>query len=88
MPIRHSHTDNVPESYTTKTTLPVIIPQGSDDLYIPVAARAAHIYTPDNRALANTSWTKIVASTHLPYNPILHYATSNSGGVLAYIGLI
>ena len=69
--------DNVPESYTTKTTMLVIIQQESDDLYIPIAARAARIYTPDYRALTNTSWTKIVASTCLPYNPILCYATLN-----------
>jgi hypothetical protein len=58
--------DFVPELYTTKETMPVIIQLESDDLYIPVAARAARIYTPDYRALTNTFWTKIVASTRLP----------------------
>ncbi len=77
----------VPDSYTTKKTLPVVISTKPDDLYIPVTARAAQIYTPDYNALTNTHWTKIVASACLPYNPILHLATSNCGGVLAYIGL-
>jgi hypothetical protein len=79
--------DIVPESYTTKETMPVIIQLESDDAYIPGTARAARIYTPDYRALTNTFWTKFVASTCLPYNPILRLATSNCGGVLAYIGL-
>ncbi len=67
--------------------MPVIIQLESDDAYIPINARAARIYTPDYRALTNTFWTKIVASTRLPYNPILRLATLNCGGVLAYIGL-
>jgi hypothetical protein len=76
----------VPESYTTKSTLIPAIPE--DDNYTPVAAKAAHIYSPDYSALANNHWTKIVASAScLPYNPILRSATSNCGGVLAYIGL-
>jgi hypothetical protein len=77
----------IPDSYTMKETLPVVIRDKPDDKYILVAARAACIYTPDYNALTNTYWTKIVASTRLPYNPILHHATSNCGGVLAYIGL-
>ncbi len=76
-----------PYLYTTKNTLPVVIKDEPDKEYIPVAARAARIYTPDYTALTNTFWTKIVASACLPYNPILHLATSNCGGVLAYIGL-
>ncbi len=76
----------VPDSYTTKDTLPIAIPE--DDNYILVAARAARIYSPDYSALANNHWTKIVASAScLPYNPILCSATLNCGGVLAYIGL-
>ncbi len=69
-----------PDSYTTKETLPVVIEDKPDDEYIPVTARAARIYTPDYTALTNTFWTKIVASTCLPYNPILHLALSNCGG--------
>jgi hypothetical protein len=60
----------VPDSYTTKETMPIVIPTDSDDTYVPIAARAAHIYTPDYSALTNTFWTKIVASARLPYNPI------------------
>jgi hypothetical protein len=63
-----------------KKTLPVVIPTKSDDLYIPVTARAARIYTPDYSTLTNTHWTKIVASACLPYNPILHLAALNCGG--------
>jgi hypothetical protein len=77
----------IPDSYTTKETVPLVIPTNSDDLYIPIAARAARIYTPDYRVITNIFWTKIVASAHLLYNPILHLATLNCGGVLAYIGL-
>jgi hypothetical protein len=77
----------VPDSYTTKETLPVVILTESDDLYIPIIARAASIYTQDYSTLTNTYWTKIVASACLPYNPILHLATSNCGGVITYIGL-
>ncbi len=77
----------IPDSNTTKETLPVVIRDNPDDQYILMAAWAAHIYTPDYNALTNTYWTKIVASACLPYNPILHHATSNCGGVLAYIGL-
>ncbi len=77
----------VPDSYTTKETMPLVIPTNSDDLYIPIAARAARIYTPDYSTITNIFWTKIVASACLPYNPISHLATSNCGGVLAYIGL-
>ena len=69
-----------PDSYTTKDTLPVVIKDEPDEEFIPVAARAARIYTPDYTALTNTFWTKIVASACLPYNPILHHATSNCGG--------
>jgi hypothetical protein len=76
-----------PNLYTTKDALPVVIEDKPDDKYIPVTARAARIYTPDYTVLTNTFWTKIVASACLPYNPILHLATSNCGGVLAYIGL-
>ncbi len=76
-----------PDSYTTKDNLPVVIKDEPDDEYIPVTARAARIYTPDYTALTKTFWTKIVASACLPYNPILHLATSNCGEVLAYIGL-
>ncbi len=36
----------VPNSYTTKETMPLVIPTNSDDLYIPIAARAARIYIP------------------------------------------
>jgi hypothetical protein len=76
----------VPESYTTKDTLPIAIPE--DDNYILVAARAARIYSPDYSALANNHWTKISASTScLPYNPILCSTSLNCWGVLAYIGL-
>ncbi len=74
-----------PNSYTTKETMPLVIPADLDDLYIPIAARAARIYTTDYSAITNIFWTKIVASARLPYNPILHLATSNCGGVLAYI---
>jgi hypothetical protein len=77
----------VPDSYTTKDTLPVVILPKPDDSYLPVSAKAARISTPDYSALTNSHWTKIVACTCLPYNPILHSATSNCGGVLAYIGL-
>jgi hypothetical protein len=76
-----------PDSHTTKDTLLVVIKDEPDKEYIPVAARAACICTPDYTALTNTFWTKIVASACLPYNPSLHLATSNCGGVLAYIGL-
>ncbi len=76
-----------PDSYTTKDTLPVVIEDEPDDEYILVTARAARIYTPDYTAPTNTFWTKIVASARLPYNLILHLATSNCGGVLVYIGL-
>jgi hypothetical protein len=76
-----------PDLYTTKDTLPVVIEDEPDDEYIPVTARAARIYTPHYTVLTNTFWTKIVASARLPYNPILHLATSNCRGVLAYIGL-
>jgi hypothetical protein len=76
-----------PNLYTTKDTLPVVIENEPDDKYILVTARAACIYTPDYIVLTNKFWTKIVASACLPYNPILHLATSNCGGVLAYIGL-
>jgi hypothetical protein len=69
-----------PDLYTTKDTLPVIIEDEPDDEYIPVTARAAHMYTPDYTMLTNTFWTKIVASACLPYNPILHLATSNCVG--------
>jgi hypothetical protein len=77
----------IPDSYTTKETMPLVIPTDSDDLYIPIAARAACKYTPDYSTVSNIFWTKIVASTHHPYNQILHLATLNCGGVLAYIGL-
>jgi hypothetical protein len=77
----------IPDCYTTKETLPVVIRDKPDDEYIPVAAWAACIYTPDYNALTNTYWTKIVANACLPYNPIFHHATLNCGGVLAYIGL-
>jgi hypothetical protein len=77
----------IPNSYTTKETLPVVIRDKPDNKYIPVVAWAARIYIPDYNALTNTNWKKIVASTCLPYNPILHQATLNYGGVLAYIGL-
>jgi hypothetical protein len=77
----------VPDSYTTKETMPLIIPTNWDDLCIPITARAARKYTPDYSAITNIFWTKIVASARLPYNPNLHLATSNCGGVLAYIGL-
>jgi hypothetical protein len=70
----------IPDSYTTKDTLPVVICDDPDDKYIPVTARAARIYTPDYSALTNTYWTNIVACARLPYNPILHLATSNCGG--------
>ena len=76
-----------PDLYTTKDTLPDVIKDEPDKEYIPVAARAAHIYTPDYTVLTNTFWTKIVASACLLYNPILHLATLNCGGVLAHIGL-
>jgi hypothetical protein len=77
----------VPDSYTIKETMPLVILTNLDDLYIPIAARAARVYTPDYSVLTNTFWKKIVASAHLPYNPISHLATLNCGGVLAYIGL-
>ncbi len=77
----------VPNSYTTKETMPLVILTDSDDLYISIAARAERMYIPDYSALTNTFWKKIIASAHLPYNPILRLATSNCGGVLAYIGL-
>ena len=77
----------VPNSYTTKETMPIVILTDPDDTYVPIAARAARIYTPDYSALTNTFWTKIFASACLPYNPIIHLEKSNCGGVLAYIGL-
>ena len=76
----------IPDSYTTKDTFTTAT--SADDCHIPVTARAARIYSPDYSALANNHWTKIVATAScLPYNPTLHYATSNCGGVLVYIGL-
>ncbi len=82
----------VPDSYTTKDTLPTNTPEDDchipvttpeDDCHIPVTARAARIFSPDYSAVANNHLTKIVASAScLPYNPTLHYATSNCGGVL------
>jgi hypothetical protein len=77
----------IPDLYTTKDTLPVVICDDPNDKYIPVTARAACIYIPDYSALTNTYWTKIVACACLPFNPILHLSTLNCGGVLAYIGL-
>jgi hypothetical protein len=77
----------VHDSYTTKETMPIVIPIDPDDTYVPIAARAARIYTSDYSALTNTFWTKIVASARLPYNPIFHLEKSNCGGVLAYTGL-
>ena len=69
----------VPDSYTTKNTLTNAAP--ADDSYIPITARAAHIYSPDYSAVTNNHWTQIVATTScLPYNPTLHYTTSNCGG--------
>ncbi len=38
----------VPDSYTTKETMPLVIPTNSDDLYVPIAARAARIYVRRN----------------------------------------
>ncbi len=70
----------VSESYTTKETMPIVILTNPDDTYVPITARAACIYTPDYSALTNTFWTKIVASTCLPYNPIFHLEKSNCGG--------
>jgi len=76
----------VPDSYTTKDTFTTATPE--DDCHIPVTARVAHIYSPDYSALVNNYWTKIVATAScLPYNPTLHYTTSNCGEVLVYIGL-
>jgi hypothetical protein len=76
----------VPDTYTTKDSLPIVISE--DDTHIPLTAQAARMFSPDYSAFANNYWTKIVASAScLPYNPILHSATSNCGGVLAYIGL-
>jgi hypothetical protein len=48
----------IPDSYTTKDTLPVVTPYKLDELYIPVAARATRIYTPDYHTLTNTHWEK------------------------------
>jgi hypothetical protein len=75
-----------PDSCTTKDTLPVVKDE-PDKEYIPVATRAARIYTPDYTALTNTFWTKIVASSRLPYNPVFYLAILNCVRVLAYIGL-
>ena len=41
----------VPDSYTTKNTLTNAAP--ADDLYIPITARAAHIYSPDYSPFTN-----------------------------------
>jgi hypothetical protein len=76
-----------PDSYTTKDTLPDVTTDEPDDAHITVTAKAACIYTPDYSALTNNYWTKIVASTCLPFNSIFHLATSNCRGVLEYIGL-
>ncbi len=65
----------VPDSYTTKETMPIVILTDPDDTYVPIAARTAHI--PDYSELTNTFWTKIVA----------YLEKLNCGGVLAYIGL-
>ncbi len=69
----------VPDSYTTKNTLTNAAP--ADDSYIPITARAAHIYSPDYSAVANNHWTQIVATAScLPYNPTLHYQHRIVGG--------
>jgi hypothetical protein len=77
----------IPDSYTPKDTLPVVITNKHDDAYIMVTAKAARIYTPDYSALTNNYWKKIVASACLPYNSMFHLAKSNCGGVLEYMGL-
>ena len=76
----------VPDSYTTNDTMKFAISE--DATFHPLAAKAARIYSPDYSTLVNNFWSKIVANVScLPYNPILHSATSNCGGVLAYIGI-
>ena len=76
----------VPDSYTTNETMKFAIPE--DGNFLPAAARAARIYSPDYSTLVNNYWSKIIANVScLPYKPILPSATSNCGGVLAYIGI-
>ena len=76
----------VPDSYTTNDTMKIAIPKDAN--FLPAAARAARLYSPDYSTFVNNSWRKIVANVScLPYNPILRSATLNCGGVLAYIGI-
>ena len=77
----------VPDSYTTNETMKIAIPEDAS-FHPAAAAGAACIYSPDYSTLVNNFWSKIVANAScLPYNPILCSATSNCGGVLAYIGI-
>jgi len=76
----------IPDSYTTNETMKIAIPE--DASFLPAAARAAHIYSPDYSTHVNNFWSKIVANAScLPYNPILCSATLNCGWVLAYIDI-
>jgi hypothetical protein len=56
----------IPDSYTTKETLPVVIRDKPDDQYTLMAAWAARIYTPDYNTLANTIGQKLLLALVFP----------------------